>query len=69
MFALEKLNMKIEVEQSVGVNSQLINQDQIHKINPLFSDKMIYAGYCPSEGKINPLKATNRYLKTVKKMD
>lgn len=63
---LEKLNMKIEVEQSVGVNSQLINQDQIHKINPLFSDKMIYAGYCPSEGKINPLKATNSIFEKCK---
>ena len=63
---LEKLNMKIEVEQSVGVNSQLINQDQIQKINPLFSNKMIYAGYCPSEGKINPLKATNSIFENCK---
>ena len=63
---LEKLNMKIEVEQSVGVNSELIDQDKIQKINPLFSKKMMYAGYCPSEGKINPLKATNNIFENCK---
>ena len=27
---------------------------------------MIYAGYCPSEGKINPLKATNSIFENCK---
>ena len=57
---LEKLNMKIELEKSAGVKTDLIKKDEILKLNNSISEKMIYAGYCKEEGKINPLKATTQ---------
>ncbi len=57
---LEKLNMKIELEKSAGIETNLINKDEILKLNNSISEEMIYAGYCKEEGKINPLKATTQ---------
>ncbi len=57
---LEKLNMKIELEKSAGIETNLINKDEIFKLNNSISEDMIYAGYCKEEGKINPLKATTQ---------
>ncbi len=57
---LEKLNMKIELEQSAGIKTKLIDQNEIYKLNNSISNKMTFAGYCPEEGKINPLKATTQ---------
>jgi glycine/D-amino acid oxidase-like deaminating enzyme/thioredoxin reductase len=55
---LEKLNMKIELEKSAGIETRLIDRNEIFNLNNSISDKMINAGYCAEEGKINPLKAT-----------
>jgi glycine/D-amino acid oxidase-like deaminating enzyme/thioredoxin reductase len=55
---LEKLNMKIELEKSAGIEIKLIDKNEIYNLNNSISDKMINAGYCAEEGKINPLKAT-----------
>ncbi len=55
---LEKLNMKIELEKSAGIKTDLIKKDDILKLNNSISEEMTYAGYCKEEGKINPLKAT-----------
>ena len=63
---LEKLNMKIELEKSAGIKTKLIDQNEIFNLNNSISEKMINAGYCADEGKINPLKATTEiynYLK------
>ena len=57
---LEKLNMKIELEKSAGIETSLIKKDDILKLNSSISEDMIYAGYCKEEGKINPLKATTQ---------
>jgi len=57
---LEKLNMKIELEKSAGIKTDLIKKDEILKLNNSISEEMIYAGYCKEEGKINPLKATTQ---------
>ena len=55
---LEKLNMKIELERSAGIETKLIDKNDIFNLNNSISEKMINAGYCAEEGKINPLKAT-----------
>ena len=55
---LEKLNMKIELEKSAGIETKLIDRNEIFNLNNSISNKMINAGYCADEGKINPLKAT-----------
>ena len=55
---LEKLNMKIELEKSAGIETKLIDQNEIYNLNNSISSKMINVGYCAEEGKTNPLKAT-----------
>ena len=54
---LEKLNMKIELEKSAGIETSLIKKDEILKLNSSISEDMIYA---IDERKINPLKATTQ---------
>lgn len=57
---LKKLIKKVELEKLAGVDTQVLEFDQFHSKFPLISNKMKYAGYCPGEGKINPLLATNK---------
>ena len=56
---LEKLKYKIDLENQCGVETSIINRDQIYQMCPLISDKINFAGFCKEEGKINPLVATN----------
>ena len=63
---LEKLNLKIELEKSAGIETKLIDSNELFKLNKIISAKVNYAGFCPSEGKINPLKATNEIFESCK---
>jgi glycine/D-amino acid oxidase-like deaminating enzyme len=62
---LKKLIKKVELEKLAGVDTQVIEFDQFHSKFPLISNKMKYAGYCPGEGKINPLLATNKIFESL----
>jgi len=62
---LKKLINKVELEKLAGVDTQVLEFDQFHSKFPLISKKMKYAGYCPGEGKINPLLATNKIFESL----
>lgn len=52
------LRDKIAAERRMGIEVDLIDRDEIAKLAPGVSDRMIAAAWCPGEGKINPLLGT-----------
>ena len=52
------LRRKVAAERSVGIDVEVIGRDDLSRIAPAISERMVVASHCPLEGKINPLKAT-----------
>ena len=52
------LEQKSKAEAGVGIETTLIDKDQIAKIVPEISESIIAGSWCGKEGKINPLIAT-----------
>ncbi len=52
------LRRKVAAERSVGIDVEVIGRDDLARIAPAISERMVVASHCPLEGKINPLKAT-----------
>jgi len=52
------LRDKIDAERRMGIEVDLIGRDDIARLAPGVSDRMIAAAWCPGEGKINPLLGT-----------
>lgn len=60
---LRRLHTKVVLEKSVGIDSALLNKDELHAKAPYVSKKMIGAAFCPIEGKANPLLATPAFAR------
>jgi glycine/D-amino acid oxidase-like deaminating enzyme len=52
------LRDKIAAERRMGIEVDLIEREDIARLAPGVSDRMIAATWCPGEGKINPLLGT-----------
>ncbi len=61
------LRRKVAAERSVGIDVEVIGRDDLARIAPAISERMVVASHCPLEGKINPLKATPALLKEAKR--
>lgn len=60
MIAQTSLNMKhleekVALENSIGIESVLLTQSELHEKAHYISAKMVGASFCPIEGKANPL--------------
>lgn len=55
---VEFLKAKIKLENTYGIDTELISQSDLQSMAPAVSKNMIAAAYCADEGKINPLHAT-----------
>ena len=53
------LASKIRVEQQQGVACDLIDAEALRALEPALDPGLLGAAYCPEEGKINPLVATD----------
>jgi glycine/D-amino acid oxidase-like deaminating enzyme/bacterioferritin-associated ferredoxin len=53
---------KVAVEQRAGIDCRLIGRDELQALEPGLSQIFVGAAYCPQEGKINPLVATQHIL-------
>lgn len=56
------LEQKAAVERSVGIDCHVIGRDELRRLEPALSETFVGAAYCPQEGKINPLVATQGIL-------
>lgn len=54
---MSKLEVKVKRELQLGVNVELIDKEQLQKIEPMLSHQLHGAAFCHQEGKINPHKA------------
>lgn len=55
---IEFLERKVHAENSVGIDSSVIDARRMRQIMPAIAERMVAAAWCPGEGKINPLLAT-----------
>ncbi|WP_413989115.1 FAD-dependent oxidoreductase [Labrys okinawensis] len=53
---------KTRVEQAHGIDCQMIDASTLRGLEPALSDGFLGAAFCPQEGKINPLIATQGVL-------
>lgn len=56
------LEAKTAVERAQGVDCRVIGQAELRTLEPALDERFLGAAYCPSEGKINPLVATQAIL-------
>lgn len=54
--------------RSCGLDVQMLNGDEVRKINPYLSDEVIGASWCPTDGHANPLIATLGYYKCAREL-
>jgi len=57
---------KVAVEQRAGVDCRLIGREELRTLEPGLSPVFLGAAYCPQEGKINPLVATQHILEAAR---
>ncbi|MDR3493336.1 MAG: FAD-binding oxidoreductase, partial [Ancalomicrobiaceae bacterium] len=55
---LRFLDDKTQIERDQGIDCHVIGADELRRLEPALNPSFIGAAYCPGEGKINPLKAT-----------
>jgi glycine/D-amino acid oxidase-like deaminating enzyme len=56
------LKAKTAVERAQGIPCDLIGAEDLRRLEPALGEGLIGAAYCPREGKINPLVATQHIL-------
>ncbi len=54
--------------QSLGLDLELIERDEIKSLCPAISDEVQYASYCPTDGHANPMKATLAFYKKAREL-
>ncbi len=64
---LRFLEEKTEVERRAGISCHVIGQSDLRNLEPALSDRFVGAAYCPQEGKINPLVATEGALREARR--
>jgi len=52
---MQILDSKVRLENSAGIESRMLNREELLDYAPYISPKMRGAAYCPIEGKANPL--------------
>jgi glycine/D-amino acid oxidase-like deaminating enzyme len=55
---MQLIERKAEIEAEHGVETTVLDRDQLRVVAPYLSDKAIGGGFCALEGKANPLRAT-----------
>ena len=60
------LHEKTRLERQQGIACEVISANELRSLEPALNDRFIAAAYCPLEGKINPLVATQAVLTLAK---
>ncbi len=65
-YELRFLDAKATLERAQGIDTSVITASDLARLEPHLSARMLGAAYCPQEGKINPLVATQGILDAAK---
>jgi len=60
------LAKRVEREQALGLNLQMVMAPELHDLIPGLSPKMLAGSYCPTDGHANPLRAINAFISAAK---
>ena len=63
---LEILQGLTDKAQACGLNVNMIDANEVKRINPYLSDEVIGASWCPTDGHANPLTATLGFYKAAR---
>ena len=56
------LAAKTQLERAHGVESEVVGRERLRALEPALDERFVGAAFCPLEGKINPLLATQALL-------
>ncbi len=59
---LETMRKSVENQKLMGLKLEMLDRKQILDINPYVGEKVIGAGFCPTDGHANPLLATYAFF-------
>ncbi len=60
------LRQKAQAEADYGIETEIVGCDDIRRLVPAISDRMVAGAWCAGEGKINPLVATTALARTAR---
>lgn len=55
---MRQIEAKAQIERSFGVPIEILDRESLRDVAPYLADDAIGGGFCPAEGKANPLLAT-----------
>jgi glycine/D-amino acid oxidase-like deaminating enzyme len=64
---LRDVERKAALERAHGLSVEILSRDDVRRIAPYVSERMVGGAFCPTEGKANPLKATPAYAKAARR--
>jgi sarcosine oxidase, subunit beta len=65
---MKRLDDIVQQGKSVGLNLDVLTQEQVKEVCPYVSDEVIGAIFCPTDGHANPMLATLAYYKRAKEL-
>ncbi len=65
---LEVMRQAVENQKKVGLELKMLDRRQLLEINPHVGEKVIGAGYCPTDGHVNPFLVTYGFFKKAKSL-
>ena len=63
---MELLELKVKLEQTLGISAELLTSNQLREMAPYISEAMLGAAFSPIEGKANPLLAAPAFASAAK---
>lgn len=61
---LRDIERKVHIERTAGLASEMLDAQALRELAPYVSSRLAGAGYCPVEGKANPLVAAPAFART-----
>lgn len=65
---MQAIEAKAVIEREFGVDIEMLDREALRERAPYLADDAIGAGFCPGEGKANPLKATRAFAAAAQKL-
>jgi glycine/D-amino acid oxidase-like deaminating enzyme len=64
---LRDIERKAGIERAHGLSVEMLSQDDLRRMAPYISERMVGGAFCPTEGKANPLKVTPAFARAAQR--
>ena len=65
---LRAIERKAAIERAHGLAIEILGREDLRRLAPYLADDLVGAGFCPTEGKANPLAATPAFARAAAKL-